>query len=303
MLQDRRGGSGRLMNLLRVNNDLFCDLAALVTFDDSQSNRWAATERGCLARDQQLHVTCHNCEHLHMSQCLLGCARRISISRVQHNVKNCVRACKICSIACVELARPSGCRAKIDCLRRAASAHSLKAKFLRYKNVPGLAVGHPAVVYDNVTDLYWMASNVNRDSGRRWKQPHTPQQLGGDNPGLHITPFSKCEVSTLSASRHGQDAISKVLDGYRGRCQRGRVPGLQFTRSPARCSPVGHNGTPLVRWKVVACHNFKADVGIAQVDTSTVLLQHQRQQIHTIPSMNPNSLLHSSSVEVHIVAP
>jgi len=39
VLQDRRGGSGRLMNLLRVNNDLFCDLAALVTFDDSQSNR------------------------------------------------------------------------------------------------------------------------------------------------------------------------------------------------------------------------------------------------------------------------
>ncbi len=34
MLQDRRGGSGKLLNLLRVNNDLFCDLAALATFDD-----------------------------------------------------------------------------------------------------------------------------------------------------------------------------------------------------------------------------------------------------------------------------
>ena len=35
VLQDRRGGSGKLLNLLRVNNDLFCDLAALATFDDT----------------------------------------------------------------------------------------------------------------------------------------------------------------------------------------------------------------------------------------------------------------------------
>ena len=35
-MQDRRGGSGKLVNLLRVNNDLFCDLAALVTLDDSR---------------------------------------------------------------------------------------------------------------------------------------------------------------------------------------------------------------------------------------------------------------------------
>ena len=35
MLQDRRGGSGRLLNLMRVNNDLFCDLAAYTVLDDS----------------------------------------------------------------------------------------------------------------------------------------------------------------------------------------------------------------------------------------------------------------------------
>ena len=29
----------------------------------------------------------------------------------------------------------------------------LKAEFLRYRNVPGLAIGHPAIIYDNVTDL------------------------------------------------------------------------------------------------------------------------------------------------------
>ena len=29
----------------------------------------------------------------------------------------------------------------------------LRNEFLRYKNVPGLAIGHPAILYDNVTDL------------------------------------------------------------------------------------------------------------------------------------------------------
>ena len=33
-LQDRRGGSGQILNVLRVNNDNFCDLAALALLDD-----------------------------------------------------------------------------------------------------------------------------------------------------------------------------------------------------------------------------------------------------------------------------
>ena len=37
-----------------------------------------------------------------------------------------------------------------------------------------------------VSDLYWMASNVNRDANRRWKQP---KQTSGINPELHITAF------------------------------------------------------------------------------------------------------------------
>ncbi len=57
------------------------------------------------------------------------------------------------------------------------------------RNVPGLAIGHPAILYDNVTDLYWMASNMNRDSTRRWRQPWQKEMKK-----LHITPFSKCEV-------------------------------------------------------------------------------------------------------------
>ena len=33
-LQDRRGGTGEILNVLRVNNDNFCDLAALTVFND-----------------------------------------------------------------------------------------------------------------------------------------------------------------------------------------------------------------------------------------------------------------------------
>lgn len=68
------------------------------------------------------------------------------------------------------------------------SSH-LQAEFLRFKNVPGLAIGHPAILYDNVTDLYWMASNMNRDSTRVWRQPG-----GQSGKQLHITAFSSCEV-------------------------------------------------------------------------------------------------------------
>lgn len=112
-LQDRHGGPGTLLSIMRVNNDLMCDLAALVEFDD-----------------------------------------------------------------------------------RDLGGKGLASRFLRYTNIPGLAVGHPAILYDNATDLYWMASNANRDSVRAWRQP---KQASDAQPSLHITPFSKCEVdrSTL----------------------------------------------------------------------------------------------------------
>ncbi|KFM26921.1 hypothetical protein F751_4982 [Auxenochlorella protothecoides] len=110
-LQDRHGGNGKLLSIMRVNNDLMCDLAALVEYDDSEPGR-------------------------------------------------------------------------------------LRSRFLRYTNIPGLAVGHPSILYDAVSDLYWMATNANRDSVRAWKQPGKGTVLA---PNLHITAFSKCEVdrSTL----------------------------------------------------------------------------------------------------------
>jgi hypothetical protein len=44
---------------------------------------------------------------------------------------------------------------------------SPKGRFLRYTFAPGLSVAHPAIVYDEVSDMYWMVSNLNRDSTRR----------------------------------------------------------------------------------------------------------------------------------------
>lgn len=131
-LQDRHGGNGRLLGLMRVNNDLMCDLAAVVEYDDSSfldesvGPGWG--QKGAPGAPDQ---------------------------------------------------------------------PALKARFLRYTNIPGLSVAHPSVVYDATTDLYWMVTNVNRDSVREWKQPGAPSTL---NPRLHITPFSKCEVdrSTLA---------------------------------------------------------------------------------------------------------
>lgn len=111
-LQDKHGGNGRLLSLMRVNNDLACDLAAVLEIDDSDP-----------------------------------------------------------------ASPPVG-------------------QFQRYTFIPGLGVSHPSIVYDPVTDLYWMASNINRDATRSWKQPDNPT---GQEPNLHITAFSKCEVdrSTL----------------------------------------------------------------------------------------------------------
>jgi hypothetical protein len=48
---------------------------------------------------------------------------------------------------------------------------------------------HPPVPQNS--DLYWMVTNLNRDSTRSWKQPSASSSV---NPPLHIPRFSKCEV-------------------------------------------------------------------------------------------------------------
>ncbi len=97
--QDSHGGNGKLLVISRVNNDLFCNLAAVAEVDDSQPG-------------------------------------------------------------------------------------NLSGKFLRYTSIPGLGIAHPGIVFDDVSDLYWMATNIQRDSTRSWMKTSE----------LHITSFSKCEI-------------------------------------------------------------------------------------------------------------
>ena len=50
-------------------------------------------------------------------------------------------------------------------------------------------MAHPAIVYDDKSDMYWMVSNLNRDSTRRYN---------GLNSGLKISPSSLCEADRSS---------------------------------------------------------------------------------------------------------
>ncbi|KDD71737.1 hypothetical protein H632_c4485p0, partial [Helicosporidium sp. ATCC 50920] len=74
---------------------------------------------------------------------------------------------------------------------------SMQGRLLRYAFVPGLSVAHATLVFDRRSGLYWMASNVNRDSLRTWAQPRWPT-LG--MPLLHLNVGSRCEAdrSTLA---------------------------------------------------------------------------------------------------------
>ena len=66
---------------------------------------------------------------------------------------------------------------------------SPRGRFLRYTFAPGLSVAHPAIVFDQKSDMYWMVSNLNRDSTRRYN---------GLNSGLKISPSSLCEADRSS---------------------------------------------------------------------------------------------------------
>jgi hypothetical protein len=132
--QDRHGGSGTLLSIMRVNNDLMCDLAALLEIDDSA-------------------------------------------------------------------ARAASAAAETDTDAAHLPPPLPKARFLRYTSIPGLGVSHPAILYDEKSDLYWMASNLNRDDVRDWRQP-APGSRSGINPPLHITSFSKCEIDRSTLGLH-----------------------------------------------------------------------------------------------------
>jgi len=127
-MQDRRGGDGSLQILLRVNNNVNCNLGAIVTVKDSQT--WNSS----LAPGQ------------------------------------------------------------------------LQSEFQRYTFAPGAGIAHPAVLYDEVADIYWYVNNVARDSQAPWKQ------VGHK---LHISKNSICEVDRTSLGLfYSANAVDWVFAGF-----------------------------------------------------------------------------------------
>ena len=82
-------GNGKLLSIMRVNNDMLCDLAAIVEFDDSS---------------------------------LLPAVAQPEVQQTQQQQEQ----------------------------QEAAQKGQLQGRFLRYTFVPGLGVGHPAILYDEV---------------------------------------------------------------------------------------------------------------------------------------------------------
>ena len=41
-------------------------------------------------------------------------------------------------------------------------------QFSRLAFIPGLSIAHPAILWDDQTSVFWMVSNLNRDSRRPW---------------------------------------------------------------------------------------------------------------------------------------
>jgi hypothetical protein len=107
-------------------------------------------------------------------------------------------------------------------------------RFLRYAFIPGLSIAHPSILYDEVgscrtwrgraltsvpipcsppppppplqvSDLYWMVSNINRDSMRRWNLKHSR---------IRWNPFTFCESERMGG---GEECVRSGWWGERAR--------------------------------------------------------------------------------------
>ena len=97
-------------------------------------------------------------------------------------------------------------------------AGRFRGRFVRYTFAPGMATAHPAIVYDEVSDLYWLANNVVRDSLRAYRRKAVAECCQNAD-GLWITPYSTCEAdrSTLGLwySANGVDWLwAAVIDSH-----------------------------------------------------------------------------------------
>ncbi len=150
-MQDRRGSSGQLLVTLRVNNDLACDLAALVALDDStlrpqldsdlepaQNMRNRLSGRRMLLQQQQ-QAAVEEPQQLADGSGLLPFEFEepagVLNATAQRTARQLAEAGPIAQ----------GLTAKLGAGLGAGTTEQrkpeLRRRFLRYKNVPGLAIG------------------------------------------------------------------------------------------------------------------------------------------------------------------
>jgi len=93
-----------------------------------------------------------------------------------------------CNLGAVVKVVPRGQGQRGKSARGEVHGGGYNVKFDKYAFVPGLGVAHPAVLYDEESQLMWMVSNFNRNSHRDWSMLEK-----GVHEKVVVPPGSNCE--------------------------------------------------------------------------------------------------------------
>lgn len=169
-------GNNKLLSIMRVNNDMLCDLAALLEFDDSSLAGANATHPGQLTGRFLRYAFIPGLGVGHPA---------ILYDEVSGGS----------GAGLWGWLRGGGAGPRVWAATAGVRAPPLPHAHPTSPCAP--AACPPPCPPRQVSDLYWMVSNVNRDATRAWKQPDTPDAA---NPQLHITLF---RWGAAVGARHG----------------------------------------------------------------------------------------------------
>jgi hypothetical protein len=182
---------------MRVNNDMLCDLAALVEFDDA-SLLAAAAANASEAGNGRLAVRFLRYAFIPG----LGVGHPAILYDEARRGGGQKGAVIVAGMAFWKREGRVSSSGPPHLFTNARACRPPAAPFpFTHMRAPLFPATHPRIPpacrVPQESDLYWMVTNINRDSTRNWKQP---DRTSGTTPNLHITAFSKCEVdrSTLA---------------------------------------------------------------------------------------------------------
>jgi hypothetical protein len=196
---------------MRVNNDMLCDLAALVEFDDA-SLLAAAAANASEAGNGRLAVRFLRYAFIPG----LGVGHPAILYDEARRGGGQKGAVIVAGMAFWKREGRVSSSGPPHLFTNARACRPPAAPFpFTHMRAPLFPATHPRIPpacrVPQESDLYWMVTNINRDSTRNWKQP---DRTSGTTPNLHITAFSKCEVdrSTL-ALYYSSNLVSWVMAG------------------------------------------------------------------------------------------